>query len=337
MIGWYIHHVGLGHLHRAQAVNRKLGLQVTGLSSLPRPPDWKGAWIDLEADDATHCDPTARGQLHWAPLHDEGLRNRMGAVSSWIQDCKPELLVSDVSGEVALLARLHGVPVVSVVLPGDRSDPPHVLAYRMSHALVATWPRVARDVVQGLPEDVEVRIHHVGGLSRLDVSTASSRGDGPPRVTVLTGAGGTAVTCEQVRAAQRETPDWNWQVLAPPPLGTWIADPSVALRAADVVVTHAGQNAIAEVAAARRPAVVIPQTRPHDEQDGTARALSSGCWPVTVLNSWPDRGWRHVLTETKSKDSASWDVWCDGLAAQRFADVIEHTARRVRHRRRTSA
>jgi hypothetical protein len=336
VIGWYIHHVGRGHLQRAVAVSRALGHAVTGLSSLPRPPDWKGRWVDLPPDDVTNDDPTAGGQLHWAPVHDHGLRNRMATVSSWIQTCCPSLIVSDVSVEVALLGRLHGVPVISVVLPGDRSDPAHVLGYRVSHALVAAWPASARDVVCGLPEDVSVRVEHVGGLSRLEVATVCSPGAGRSRVTVLAGAGGTALTLAKLEAARRESSGWNWQVLAPPPLGTWVANPAPALREADVVVTHAGQNAVAEAAAARRPAVVIPECRPHDEQVATARALGTEAWPVTVLGSWPDHGWPRLLAETSARDGALWEAWCDGLAARRFAEVIERTADRAPHRQATA-
>jgi hypothetical protein len=329
VIGWYIHHVGRGHLHRAQAVNRRLGRPVTGLSSLPRPSDWHGPWVDLAADDLTDCDATAGRQLHWAPIHDEGLRDRMATLSSWIQAARPELLVSDVSVEVTMLFRLHGIPVVSVVLPGDRGDPAHVLGYRLSHALVATWPGGSHDVVRGLPADISRRIDHIGGLSRLEVTRDEHRSPGPPRVVVLGGAGGTTVTVEQLADAQRESPGWSWRVLAPPPVGRWVADPAPLLRRADVVITHAGQNAVAEVAAARRPAVVVPEHRPHGEQEATARGLRGGPWPVTVLDSWPDRSWPRLLAETTALDGATWSGWCDGGAAQRFADVIERTAARL--------
>jgi hypothetical protein len=43
--------------------------------------------------------------------------------------------------------------------------------------------------------------------------------------------------------------------------------------AADVVITHAGQSCVADVAAARRPAIVLPQPRPFDEQHATAETL----------------------------------------------------------------
>ena len=194
------------------------------------------------------------------------------------------------SAEVTLLSRLHGVPVVSVVLPGDRSDPAHLLAYRVSDALVATWPQEAREVATGLPDDVAQRIDHVGGLSRWEVSARRGPTRSPGRVTVLAGAGGTLTRPAQVAAAKREARDWRWTVLASPPLGTWLRDPDPVLRGSDVIVTHAGQNAVAEVAAVRRPAIVIPEPRPHGEQQATARALADGPWPVTVLPAWPSVG-----------------------------------------------
>jgi len=42
VIGYYVHHLGHGHLHRALSVARTLGEPVTGFSSLPPPADWPG-------------------------------------------------------------------------------------------------------------------------------------------------------------------------------------------------------------------------------------------------------------------------------------------------------
>ena len=71
------------------------------------------------------------------------------------------------------------------------------------------------------------------------------------------------------------------------PSTRWVEDPWPLLCAADVIVTHAGQNAIADVAAARRPAVVIAQPRPHDEQLSTAQALHAAQLAV-VHRGWPE-------------------------------------------------
>ena len=129
MIGYYVHHHGSGHLHRAQSVAAAWPGEVTGLSTLPRPPGWSGDWIQLDDDApaAGHPDVTADGNLHWAPVGHTGLSSRMARISSWLEAARPSLLVSDHSVEITLLARLHGVRVVAVVLPGDRSDPAHLL------------------------------------------------------------------------------------------------------------------------------------------------------------------------------------------------------------------
>ena len=70
MIGWYIHHQGRRHLHRATAVAHAAaarGTQITGISSLPEPADWPSAagWVQLARDDSPMDDspmPESTGQ-----------------------------------------------------------------------------------------------------------------------------------------------------------------------------------------------------------------------------------------------------------------------------------
>lgn len=326
MIGWYVHHHGAGHLHRARAVRAVLDGPVTVLSSLPRPRDWDGPWIELARDDGgTPCDPEAGGLLHWVPVHHDGLRSRMADISSWIARAQPDLMVCDVSVEVTLLARLHGVPVVCVAMPGDRSDAPHRLAYGLSAELVGCWPPQAHGIVHGLAEADAARIRPVGGLSRFPIAEPRSRRLGPLRVTVLLGAGGSALGADVLDRARAETPEWEWTVLGGE-LGAWREDPFSVMRDADAVVTHAGQNALCEVAAARRPAVVVPEVRPHGEQEASARVLEQGPWPALVQRRWPSSGWSELLARAARLDGAGWASWCDGGAARRFADVLADAA-----------
>ncbi len=320
-IGYYVHHVGRGHLHRATALAEHLastgGPSVTGLSSLPRPREWRGDWVELARDDDGEptC-PTARGRLHWAPLHHDGLRSRSAAVSAWIEQARPRAIVSDVSVEMTLLARLHGVPVVSVVLPGRRDDAPHQLGFEVADALVGFWPASAHDMLQGVPYELKDRLHCLGALSRFPVGEPRPSRLTERRAVLLLGAGGHAPVTPP-------SGDWSWTVLGAEG-GQWVEDPSSVLREADVVLTHAGQNALAETAAARRPAVVVPQERPHDEQRTTGAELRAGGWPVVVLDSWPTDD--EALEKAATLDGGAWAGWCDGHAVERYADVVRTVA-----------
>ena len=289
MIGYYVHHQGSGHLHRALAVAAELPVPVTGLSSLPRPAQWAGDWLQLPADDlgAAPEEATAGGHLHWVPLDDEGVRDRAAALSAWIATSRPALLVADVSVEVALLARLHGVRVVSLVMPGSRGDRAHQLGYGVSSALWAAWPPAARDLARDLAPADRARLTCVGGVSRFPVRPAGPRRPGPPRVTALLATAADSRGRRRGRRRRAQAPDWEWTVLGRA-LGTWTSDPYAAICDADVVVTHAGQGAIADVAASRRPAVVIAD-RPYGEQRATAEVLAAGGWPVQVEQTFPAR------------------------------------------------
>jgi hypothetical protein len=224
--------------------------------------------------------------------------------------------------ELVLLSRLHGVPTLAVVLPGRRDDAAHELGFEVADALVSFWPTDVSGMTHGLSSAALDRLVPVGAMSRHPVQSEPRhvrRTDGRRSVVVLLGTGGHDVSAADVDRARRTTPDWDWTVLDGSP-DTWVADPSSVLAGADVVVTHAGQNAIAETAAARRPAVVIPQARPHDEQLVTGSVLASG-WPAVVCPVWPATGWPDLLDRAAALDGQGWSRWCDGRAGERFAEL----------------
>jgi hypothetical protein len=167
------------------------------------------------------------------------------------------------------------------------------------------------------------RFHAVGAVSRFPCLSETAYLPSPrarPHAVLLAGTGGDGFTAETIARAQDQTPDWDWSVLSRT-LGTWHADPAAVLAEADVVVLHPGQNALAEVAAMRVPAVVVPAPRPFDEQHVTAAALSDG-WPAVVVDAVPARGWRDLLHEALFLDGTGWADWCDGGAPGRIAAVV---------------
>ena len=356
MIGYYVHHHGLGHLTRLEAVAEHLRSPVTGLSSLPSPPSWGQDWVQLERDDrvppaaALLADPTAHGVLHWAPQHDPGLADRMATVAEWIRRACPSLVVVDVSVEVAVLSRLCGVPVVVLAMPGVRTDRTHSLAYDLADALLAPWPETAH--TDGWPPAWLAKLWAVGALSRFDgrepartpgedsgyavgtdalhlgqsmspaEATTAAR-----RVLLVWGGGGHGTSAAQVAAARAATPGWDWVERGP---GSPSPDLWSELAAADVVVTHGGQNAVAEVAAARRPAVVVAQPRPFDEQVATARAVDR-LGAAVGLDTWPEAAsWPGILDRAVRRGGEGWRAWSTGRGAVSAAARLDALAERHR-------
>ena len=333
MIGYYVHHLGRGHMAMARCIAARLTDRVTGLSSLACPEGWPGEWLRLPRDDTGEAaiEPTARGQLHWASLGHPGLRDRMAAIAGWIQRAAPSVIVVDVSVEVAALARLMGVPVISIVLPGQRDDPAHRLGHTLAETLIAPWPASLSAIL--LDEGpVAARIRAVGAFSRFDgrAPEPGIAGRGPS-VLVLQGSGGSEVTACQLREAAAATPDWTWTILGGGP-GPWVNDPWPVLCRADVVVTHGGMNAIAEVAAARKPAVVVPQARPHGEQLATGRALARAGLAV-IADGWPQAAsWPSLLRAALELGGERWTAWSPGTGANDAAEIIESAGARQRGR-----
>jgi hypothetical protein len=315
VIGWYVHHHGRGHLTRLLAVRPHVPGPVTVLSSLPRPAELPAdtEWVLLERDDADEgrgdpadAQPTASGLLHWAPVGHGGHARRLAAIAALLPSF--DAMVVDVSVEVTMLARLLGRPVALVVQPGDRVDEPHLVGRRLADLAIAPWPG-----------DDGPGIVHVGGISRF-AGRARTSDPQPSRVLALGGGERDDLWRATIEHAMEGTPDWQWEMLDHE---HWSADPWASLCRAEVVVTAAGQNAIADVAAAGARAVVLPRPRPFDEQERTAAALARRGLAVTAHASaeldWPD-----LLTRARAlrPDWAQWRV--DG-AAERAALAIDGT------------
>lgn len=335
MIGFYLHHHGSGHRLRGMLIAQEVvraGVPVTGAGSGPPPAGWPGAWVDLVRDDALAqpggpdpeaVDASAGGVLHWAPLGDADIARRQQQVTDWLVTDRPSTVLVDVSVEIALQVRLCGVPVVVTALPGERTDRPHATAYDLADHLLAPWPEGTHELVW--PAGWRAKTWATGAISRFAgrvPAPARPVTDGGGRtVLVVWGAGGTVVDAAQVAAAAAATPGWTWVHRGgphEPSLDLWAE-----LMAADVVVTHAGQNAVADVACAARPAVVVAQPRPHGEQEATARAVQRLGIARRVLG-WPEpAAWPALLTEAVARGGAGWERWvAPGAAARAAAHLI---------------
>lgn len=333
-IGWYVHHHGLGHLTRFLAVRPHLDGEVVVFSSLAAPdrlPE-RTRWIRLDRDDASETtpsgrprepatsDPTASGLLHWAPLEHHGHRSRLARIAVETLRQHLAVFVVDVSVEVTLFVRLLGIPVVVVSQPGERSDEPHLLAYRAATRILAPWPR---GLVELPAFRADVDVVHTGGISRWE---EAGRAAGDRRgVLVLLGSGGGDVSDAAVEDLRDALPGEPLTVLGPG--RAWSSDPARDLGAAEVVVSWAGQNSVADLAATRSRSIVIPQDRPFREQRTTADALARHGLAV-VAPRWPRAGeWPELLARARTLP-LRWELWETAGAARRAAEAIVEVGER---------
>lgn len=337
-VGWYVHHHGRGHLTRLLAVLPHLEARVVAFGSSARPDGLPPTteWIELPRDDRDEgsgdpalASPTARGALHWAPMRHRDHARRLAAIAARA----PELdaMVVDVSVEVTALARLLGLPVVLVAQPGVRDDAPHALGRGLAEVVVAPWPRhegLARIDHRGIDRSGIARrgidhphVEHVGGISRF---AGRARAAEPQPGTVLALGGGEhdAEWAALVRAAAASSAR-SWRLAG---AGAWLDDPWRALCEAEVVVTAAGQNAVADIAAAGARAVVLPRPRPFDEQRATAAELVRLGLAVVADPLPTAPALLHLVDEAAALEP-DWRRWRVDGAAARAAAAIDRAAR----------
>ncbi|WJL96596.1 glycosyltransferase [Microbacterium sp. ET2] len=330
MIGWYVHHHGWGHATRLQAILPHLVDEVTVFSSLPEPPGLSAGarWVTLpsDADDivtadgarrsARHFgDETARGSLHWAPIAHPGHRARLAVIADWAAAIEVSVFVVDVSAEVAAFVRLLGIPTVVVAQPGRRTDRPHRMAYEMADRILAPWAAGTMPA-EGLT-GFDDRVRRVGGVSRYD-GRGADRAVGR-RVLFL----GRTLADSALRQAIALLRADGWSVeTAGTGDGDRADDVWPMITRAQVVVSAAGQNSVADLAAANARAVVVPQERPFDEQGETGRVLAAGGW-AEVAPCTAGSEQLVALVQRAAGRRPDWSGWQVSGAAARAAAVID--------------
>lgn len=329
-VGYYVHHHGAGHATRALAIARQLKCPVTLIgSNLPPLPASCGR-LDLPGDTAPGMRVERFETLHYAPLAVHGLRERMGLLGDWMRASWPCLLVVDVSVEVALLARLFGVPTLYLRQHGRRDDPAHRQAYATATALLAPFPPEMES--PDTPAEVLAKTRYAGWVSRYAGRAAAEPQAG--RVLVINGRGGSAFSHAGLAELARACPQRSLYVagaLQGLPtqvpdnltyLGT-LDDPAEEMHRAELVIGSAGDSLVAEAASLGCRYIAIAEERPFDEQLQQARRLEQ-LGVAIGLEGWPEASrWPSLLARAQGLEPRTWLAWADAQATSRCAAIIE--------------
>lgn len=355
-IGYFVHHQGRGHAERAAAIVNALPTErpvmlfsarddifpaLAGHVAVTKIPSLFEAPGDVPAGLAEVATPST---LHCAPLGWATITRAVATIASWFASERPALFVTDVSAELAQLARIASVPCVTVLQHGDRGDPGHMAAYEGALGILAPYHPLLEQ--PGRPDWMRAKLHHAPGVGvtaeAIDRDAARTRLGLPldrPIVLVVAGGGGEGTPATPLTLGARAQPDtlWltigavahEWHATVPGNLRHlgWVDDPASYIAAADRVVSSAGNTTVHMIAAAGRPWILVPEWRYFDEQLWKARMLAQAGAAVT-LDHWPSHvdAWRDAWARADAIDPARQHMLVDPHAAVRVADWFERLA-----------
>ena len=358
-LGFFVHHQGRGHANRTRAIIQRLDDRpVHVLTADPALFDGLGDRIVMHAlpemIGASQASDALRGYdtpsvMHCVPLGAPAMREHMGLIARHLLEDDPGLFVVDVSSEIALLARIHSVPAVSIRMHGNRSDIGHLGAYEASAAMLAPFSEAIEQA--DYPDWARARTHYTGGLctttdpvpSREEARAALAAEHGldpfldPSRelIVVLTGGGGSGTPWAPLTVGARAAPGADWVALGPvhreghetefPNLRHlgWVDGVTRWLAAADIVIASAGDNTVHEIARVGRPFLVVPEWRYFDEQWRKAQELER-VGAAAMLPVWPGNlaDWRAALDRARRVDLDAQRALFDAGAAESAATFL---------------
>lgn len=315
-IGYYAHHHGSGHCRQvdklAALLSTKDRKQLTIFTSLT-PEAYAFTSIDeqqivrLRAEDE-RPDDVLRGRssahwqpasLHYSPVGNIDIQKRSRQILEAIFQRKIDVMIIDVSVEIAMLCRATSIPYVYVRLPGIRDDTPHLNAFAGALALLCPYPRVLETTLT--PNWVGQKTLYLGFINnpKPDVSPypdfittlmtlsddnkalKASLASDPIIVTVIKGYGGHKAIDKQLPKLRRLLPTAFIISLGPidndkrlyVDIATQVDDVAPFMHHSDYLLMACGLNTIAQAYYCATPVVVLPDDRPHQEQEIMAQAL----------------------------------------------------------------
>ena len=326
-IGYFVHHQGRGHAERFLSIAHALPEDRPVAVFCARPEMLTGLPDRVEVIEIPSLfepsgnEPRGMGglhtpdTLHCAPVGWPGIRAAMAQIAAWFESAAPALMISDVSAEVAQLARICSVPHIKVLQHGTRTDPGHMAAYDGAAGLLA--PYAASLAQADWSDEMLAKTFFAGGLGLATpkAQRAAARrklGLDPKRhvVLVLSGGGGRGTPDAPLTLGARAMPESQWITVGriatdwhATPCGNlrhsgWVEGVEDHIAAADLVVSSTGNTTCTQVLRAGKPWIVVPEWRYFDEQRRKAEALANARVALH-LSDFPAsvQAWRSAATE----------------------------------------
>ena len=319
-LGYYAHHHGSGHCRQidklAALLPAEARQQLTVFTSVTSDTYTfaaidEGRIVRLPAEDERADDVLAgrAGQywqpasLHYSPVGNSDIQQRSHKILDTIHQRHIDLMVVDVSVEVAMLCRAASVPYLYVRLPGIRDDEPHLNAFAGAVALFAPYPRTLEsamtpdwlakktlylDFINTEQRDAQTYQDFIKDLMQLitdkkalSLMLNDKDKDTPTIVTVIKGYGGHQAIDAKLPELRQLLPHAFIISLGPidddkrhyVDIAADVNDVTPFIEHSNYLLMACGLNAVAQAYDYATALVVLPDDRPHQEQEVMAEAL----------------------------------------------------------------
>ena len=364
-IGYYAHHHGSGHCRQADKLAAllppHLQHQLIVFTSFPDDryhfTTIKEAQIVRLSNEDELAEDVLVGRagqywqpssLHYSPVGNKDIRMRSWQLLDTIKQRQIDLMIIDVSVEVAMLCRVASVPYLYVRLPGERDDMPHIGAFTGALGILAPYPKALE--AAATPNWVRQKTLYLDFLASKAFNSLSpaeflsylaslapsnvpffDKSAQPLIVTVIKGYGGHKAIDDKLATLRDALPSAFIISLGPiddyprqfVDIATEVEEVTPFIVHSDLLVMAPGLNSIAQVYQWQTPVVVLPDERPHREQEVMAEAL---------ITQGRALSWEQFMAQTVNENHLSkftkvattpQDVHNDQpLAAQNFIDSI---------------
>ncbi|WP_201538498.1 hypothetical protein [Psychrobacter immobilis] len=313
-LGYYAHHHGSGHCRQIDKLAALLPVDArrqlivfTSLSSdaYTFTSIDETQIVSLQAEDecdddvlkgraGKHWQPAS---LHYSPVGNSNIQKRSHQILDTIYQRKIDLMIIDVSVEVAMLCRAASIPYLYIRLPGIRDDTPHLNAFAGALALLAPYPRLLEATMTpewvgkktlyldfiNTAQQKELFYHEfIKILAKLNTSNVKDWKEAPHTIiTVIKGYGGHEAIDMKLPELRQLLPSAFIISLGPindemryhVDIATQVNDVTPFMQHSDYLLMACGLNAVAQAYDYTTPLVVLPDDRPHQEQEVMAQAL----------------------------------------------------------------
>jgi hypothetical protein len=293
-IGYYAHHHGSGHINYARLIGKacvehSLGFTIYSEKAERSSKPWEEYELEKEGLSGKALEVYRKKlfpepeYLHYSPVSAPNIQRRNSQLLSEIVSRNSDLVIVDVSVEIAALCKAASVPYAYVRMFGDRSDAGHRQAYQGAAFLLAYYPPELEQ--RDTPRWVRDKTLYLGFISRyserkLTNSSVQLLKDSKT-LAYITGKGGSDKADKNITRLLESGNFTHIDIFGPlegksdahHTYHGMVDNLEEALRENDRVVIAPGMNLSSEMIHLGKSIFLSPEPRPYGEQEALAQQL----------------------------------------------------------------